>query len=428
MRAAIYARISLDKDGEGQGVERQLEDCRKLIADRGWTLAEEYVDNDVSAYSGKRRPQFERMLTGDFDTLVVWRTDRLARRGKDLQRFLDLGATLTSCTEPEFTGSTGLLMLRILAGFAEHESGVKSERVARKMKQKRENGDPHAGGRRCFGYTQGGMSLIPEEASLIQEAAQRILAGETVGHILLDWTARGIKPPGGGKSWSGSNFKRLLTSPRLVAQPPATWPAILDLATWERLRSVLQVKRGKTPRRFLLTGLLYCGKCGGQMAGSGGSYRCLSKLRGGCGALSVRALAVEAEVTALALAAIPTEQEVEGDTQNQVEVLLNALRQVEADIAQLAKDHYVEKRIGRPAYMAANDELEARAAQIREQVADYQGDQDLGTLDDIVQSWEHQSLSWKQAVLRTVLEKVVCEPAASTRTPAADRLKLLWRA
>ena len=54
--AAIYARISSDQDGTTLGVQRQLEDCRKLAADLGWQVVDEYVDNDLSAYSGKRRP------------------------------------------------------------------------------------------------------------------------------------------------------------------------------------------------------------------------------------------------------------------------------------------------------------------------------------------------------------------------------------
>jgi site-specific DNA recombinase len=33
--AAIYARISSDQDGTSLGVQRQLEDCRKLAADLG---------------------------------------------------------------------------------------------------------------------------------------------------------------------------------------------------------------------------------------------------------------------------------------------------------------------------------------------------------------------------------------------------------
>lgn len=54
--AAVYARISADVEGAGLGVARQLEDCRKLAADRGWLVGDEYVDNDVSAFFGKAAP------------------------------------------------------------------------------------------------------------------------------------------------------------------------------------------------------------------------------------------------------------------------------------------------------------------------------------------------------------------------------------
>jgi DNA invertase Pin-like site-specific DNA recombinase len=42
-------------------VSRQREDCERLCAAKGWTPVE-YLDNDVSASSGKRRPSYERML------------------------------------------------------------------------------------------------------------------------------------------------------------------------------------------------------------------------------------------------------------------------------------------------------------------------------------------------------------------------------
>ncbi|MGZ6527028.1 MAG: recombinase family protein, partial [Actinomycetota bacterium] len=47
--AAIYARISSDRDGLALGVERQLADCRELASRKGWPVAEEYIDNDISA-------------------------------------------------------------------------------------------------------------------------------------------------------------------------------------------------------------------------------------------------------------------------------------------------------------------------------------------------------------------------------------------
>ncbi|MGB2918439.1 MAG: recombinase family protein, partial [Candidatus Microthrix parvicella] len=75
VRAAVYARISSD-DGSALGVSRQVEDCRKLADGLGWEVAEEYIDNDVSAFSGKRRPAYERMLAdlvdGFRDAVLVY--------------------------------------------------------------------------------------------------------------------------------------------------------------------------------------------------------------------------------------------------------------------------------------------------------------------------------------------------------------------
>ena len=42
-RAAIYARISQDRSGGQAGVTRQLEDTRKLAAERGWEVVEEFA-------------------------------------------------------------------------------------------------------------------------------------------------------------------------------------------------------------------------------------------------------------------------------------------------------------------------------------------------------------------------------------------------
>jgi DNA invertase Pin-like site-specific DNA recombinase len=57
-RAAIYARISLDKVGEAAGVGRQIDACRQLAEVEGWSIDEVLVDNDLSAYSGACRPEF----------------------------------------------------------------------------------------------------------------------------------------------------------------------------------------------------------------------------------------------------------------------------------------------------------------------------------------------------------------------------------
>lgn len=84
-RAAIYLRQSLDATGEGLAVDRQREDCRRIVDQRGWQLVGEYVDNSISASdSRKARPGYNALVesykAGGFDALVCWDLDRLTRQ------------------------------------------------------------------------------------------------------------------------------------------------------------------------------------------------------------------------------------------------------------------------------------------------------------------------------------------------------------
>ncbi len=65
-----------------------------LAARRGWSVAETFVDNDVSASSGRPRPQYERMMQAlaarGLDALVVWDVDRLTRTPRELEDIVEL--------------------------------------------------------------------------------------------------------------------------------------------------------------------------------------------------------------------------------------------------------------------------------------------------------------------------------------------------
>jgi DNA invertase Pin-like site-specific DNA recombinase len=75
-RAAIYTRISSDREGAGLGVERQEADCRALAEQLGWEIVAVHSDNDLSAYSGKPRPGYEALLAdlrADVaDAVICW--------------------------------------------------------------------------------------------------------------------------------------------------------------------------------------------------------------------------------------------------------------------------------------------------------------------------------------------------------------------
>jgi recombinase len=108
-------------------------------------------------------------------------------------------------------------------------------------------------------------------------AAARVLRGESLRSIAMDWNERGVKIVGGG-TWQGSMIRRVLMSPRIAGLKEhrgeivsqAKWPAIIDRATHDRLVGLLG-DESRRPANYgrsrvhPLAGLLYCGSCGGHL-------------------------------------------------------------------------------------------------------------------------------------------------------------------
>lgn len=82
-QVVAYLRISEDRTGAEAGVERQRQDCLDLCARLGITDPAIFIDNDISAYSGKKRPGYidllDRVKLGP-SRIVAWHVDRLYRR------------------------------------------------------------------------------------------------------------------------------------------------------------------------------------------------------------------------------------------------------------------------------------------------------------------------------------------------------------
>jgi DNA invertase Pin-like site-specific DNA recombinase len=179
-RAAIYTRISLDQTGEGAGVERQAEDCRKLIEQREWSAVAAHSDNSISAAGKRRRPGFDALLgqveRGELDVIVAWAWDRLSRNRRDEVRLIEackehaVSVTLVrGAGDLDMSSAVGRGIAEIMATLGRLENEQKSERQRRALKQLAEQGRPW-GSRRPFGYQVGGMELEPAEGALLREA------------------------------------------------------------------------------------------------------------------------------------------------------------------------------------------------------------------------------------------------------------------
>ena len=282
--AAIYARISADGDGTGLGVARQLEDCRKLAADRGWPIGDEYVDNDASAYSGKPRREYVRMLadlkSGARDAVIVYNLDRLHRRPVELEEFVALCESVgvrdvaTVTADIDLGNDDGLFMARIFAAFAAKESGRKSARIRRKMLQNAEKGLPH-GSVRPFGYENDKITLRDDEARVVREMVDRYLAGASIRSLTIWLNDTGVAPAV-AKSWQTSAVRQILTSGRIAGLRehrgevigPAAWPAIITPAERDRVLARMATRsltKTRVPRTYLLSGMLRCGRCGNRL-------------------------------------------------------------------------------------------------------------------------------------------------------------------
>ena len=298
MRAVIYARQSLDRNGDGLAVARQEQDCVKLCRDRDWTVIDTVTDNDTSASNGKPRPGFAQVLRmvddRDVDVVVVWAVDRLVRKLADLEDVIErcerAGVRLATVSgDIDLSTDSGRLVGRILASVARGEVERKSARQRRANQQRAEKGHPVTWSCRPFGYAADKKTLIPAEAVAVAQACEQLLAGGSLRGVAGQWNAAGLVPPQGAPFWKGQTVRAVLGNPRIAALSTyqgkivgaGEWPELVPEATWRAVRTLLDdPARGRRTRgvRSLLGGLVRC-YCGAPAYGTRNSrgapgYRC----------------------------------------------------------------------------------------------------------------------------------------------------------
>src|SRR5829696_5779488 len=316
--ALIYTRVSSEEQArEGVSLDAQLTECRRYAAQHGWMLGQEFQD----ALSGKRddRPAYQALLAevrrlraeGQSVVVVVFRLDRLGRRILERVRCREelkmLGVPVHSVREG---GEVSDLVANILASVAEEEIRTLGERVSTAKQHIGANGW-YVMGKVPWGYrsrpatpeerSQGAptavIELDPLQAPWVQEAFHRAANGGSL-QAVYRWIRALPAEARGGRAMPYQAVRQLLASPIYVgrphrgnadvlARPPARWPALVDDATWRRVRERVaqhrQVPR-QASRRYLLAGFLRCRTCGERMHGHQRrgvpKYRCTAARNG----------------------------------------------------------------------------------------------------------------------------------------------------
>lgn len=292
-KAFIYTRISQDRNAEGLGVQRQELVCREYAARLGLDVARVFSDNDVSAYSGRRRPEYREMLeslrAGQADAVICWRMDRLHRQPIELEEYAEvcsggrlaapiLTYSVTAGGEIDLSTADGLLRAGIMGQVARFESATKRERAKAKAQQKAMAGEWH-GGTRPFGWDIDGkhLTINSREAQALATAHHDVLAGRSLGSIIRDWNDPARE--GGrllttvGKPWGYAQLRQALLRPRnaglyefhgeILSRDQV--PAIVSEDIWRAVCKLLSApgrRRSQTNKAVhLLAGIAQC-HCG----------------------------------------------------------------------------------------------------------------------------------------------------------------------
>lgn len=438
-----------------------------------------YPENDTSAFKRRVvtladgshvqrvvRPEFRRVLddltAGRVDSLIAYDLDRVCRDPRDLEDLIDVAESrrLTGLVK-SVTGSLRLdndadiTMARVMVAMANKSSRDTARRVSRAAKQRAEQGGFH-GGRPAFGYEHVkeakrvvGWNVHAEHAAWLREAAGRLLAGESLYGICSDWTAQG-RVTGNGVHWRSQTLKRALTSYAVIGMReyqgkpyPAKWKPILDPETWERLRTLLNdparllrpFDGSGNARKFALSGLLVCGRCGHRLTSQPyngkATFICSKQATGGCGRLRIGNEDLEAFIVEAAFAALDSPQLAQamnaGDNASEEErglrEALRADREALKALADERDDGFIpdatEYRRRRARIEAKIDAGERRIAELTNRVV-------LNHLpkgDEARKLWAKRDVSWRRTLLSHLIEKVVIAPFPEGVTTNLTRRK-----
>jgi hypothetical protein len=331
------------------------------------------------------------------------------------------------------------------------ESKKTSDRMLDVRAREAKAGIPRLAGRRAYGYSKDMKVILDDEAKLVEEAAERVLAGESVWSICGDWNARQVATVT-GRPWTVQTLTSILRSGRIaglrehrgVVVGEGRWPRIIGTDLHEQLAMALSTKKrtGSRARTYPLVGLLRCGKCEGPLRslareGGGRSYACRSGPGlDGCGGIRIQAGGVEAYVrdlvcgmladpaTRAALAALGSVV----DDRSQVA----ALHAIEAKRLRLI-DLYTDGDIDRASFRSRRDELDERARLIESEMAQQSGHRVLSgvpaSYEDLVEAWNANGVEFQRRLTEALLHPIVVKPAgAQRRVFDPDRLVIEPRA
>ncbi len=306
--AALYARVSSDRQDVDLSVSAQLRALKEYAKANGYSVAREYVDE---AESGRvaDRPQFREIIEegskpkAPFEVILVWKFSRFTRKREHAVAFKAQlrrkGIRVVSITEQAEDNATGRLLEGIIESVDEYYSENLAQEVVRGMREAASRGF-FLSAVAPFGYKRVKVSdgvkdrptleVDPATAPVVKEIFESAQRGNGLKEICKDLNGRGISNR--GKRWYKGGLHYLLTNEAYTGtavwgrtskgdrepdpvRVEEAWPALVSRELFDAVQQAMRdrapaVRRpARVGSRFLLSGLLKCGFCGKPFIGHG---------------------------------------------------------------------------------------------------------------------------------------------------------------
>ncbi len=341
-KAILYLRVSTEEQVDNFSLNTQEDICRKEAAKRGYEIIDVFREEGRSAKTITGRPvlinllEYARKNKNRIQAVFVYRLDRVSRQTADYlairKKLLENGVNIISSTEPTGDSPTEKLVETILAGFAQLDNDIRSERARNGLRARFLSG--LVSGKPPLGYKfEAGYAVKDPEVWDKMKAAWDLMA---TGKTSLTEIAKAMNESGLYETHGKKNYKLRRQSTQRIFRlkfyagvlTSVTYPeevkgqhipmitldqfykvqAILD---GRRVNNMVLIRRARPNEDFPLRRIVKCGICNtgltaGWSKGRGGRYayyRCSSSCT-----KSIKISDLEGSVVNLLKEITPTQQ------------------------------------------------------------------------------------------------------------------------
>ncbi|MFZ2096389.1 MAG: recombinase family protein [Anaerolineales bacterium] len=295
MRAAIYIRVSSERQSEGASPDAQEQDGREYCKSKGYSVVKVYRDTEryrvgkrLVEPSGTRadRPGFRAMISDArkdiFDIIIAWRADRLYRGSRALYDI----AILFDETNIEIEGVKEHIdknTIEIQGWAAKQELKAKADRffmgVAGRLRDKKKpwcSVPPYG-----YKYVNKELVINNLEAKWVKKIYDWRIDGKSLSDIRHKLITGGAPQRKAAKiPWAIAEIrKKLLYEPYSTGIMKVNWdgdlyeipiPQIIDIEKAEAIKEICKKYKaypcGNMRAKALAPGLVYCAQCNRSMS------------------------------------------------------------------------------------------------------------------------------------------------------------------